>query len=223
MVLLCAISAAHVTLNYVALNVTSALNALTLQSITPVLIVVFCFLLFGDRMTALQLFGVSTSLTGVLVVVTRGSLDTLLNLAINWGDLVVIFTMTILAIYTAMLRKRPATHWLSFTALLYIASALLNLPFAACEASSGRVLTLDLPSLAALAYVAIFPSLLAYIFYNRGVELIGGGRAGAFTHLTPLFGAVLAMVFLGEKLMAFHVVGFVLIVSGIALTVAKRT
>jgi drug/metabolite transporter (DMT)-like permease len=215
--LLCLISAYHVTLNYVALNYTTALNALTLNSITPILIVLISFVLFGERMRPVQLAGIGLSFIGALIVITHGDLGVLASLDFNIGDLLVVFTMAILALYTSLLRRRPDVHWLSFTAVLYLSATLFNAPFSLWELASGQSLVPTPATLGAIAYVSIFPSLLAYIFYNRGVELIGSGRAGAFLHLTPLFGAALAIVFLGERLEAYHVAGFVLIVAGVAL------
>jgi drug/metabolite transporter (DMT)-like permease len=96
-------------------------------------------------------------------------------------------------------------------------AALCNFPFALVERGLGQTMVANWATAACVIYVAIFPSLIAYIFYNRGVELLGPIRAGLYLFLVPVFGAVLAMVFLGEKLYLFHALGFALILVGVLI------
>lgn len=210
------------TISYVSLNHTSAINAVVLQSNVPVLIMLATFLLFGDRIKPHQLLGVLVSLTGVLVMVARGDLAVLANFSFNAGDLGLLAAMVIWAIYTACLRKRPDIHWLSFIAVTFAVAVALNTPLLVLEHLSGWQLRFDLQTALAGIYVSIFPGLLAYIFYNRGVELIGANRAGVFNHLVPFFGAALAIAFLGETPRPYHAVGIVLILTGVTLA-ARRT
>ncbi|MFQ5626246.1 MAG: DMT family transporter, partial [Methyloligellaceae bacterium] len=119
------------------------------------------------------------------------------------------------------LRKRPLIHWLSFTAVTFATGVLVNAPFFIWEHVSVRQLRLDAETIAAIAYVSIFPSVLAYIFFNRGVELIGANRAGVCLHLVPLFGAILAIALLGEEPRAYHLIGIALILTGVTLTARK--
>lgn len=209
------------TLQYIGLNYTTALNSLILNSTAPVVIALSCFLVFGDRMTPGQVLGTFISLAGVLAVVSQGSVEALLGLTLNAGDLLILLAMSTTGIYTAYLRKRPDVHWLSFLFTLFLASALFNVPWYLIEAASGARPSVTLFTALAIGYVAIFPSILSYLFYARGVELIGGVRAGIFMHLIPLFGALLAIGLLGEPLLVVHVIGFALIVAGVALTSRK--
>ena len=112
-------------------------------------------------------------------------------------------------------------HWLSFLFLLFLVSALVVLPFLMWEIASGARMEVTSFTLAALAYVAIFPSVVAYICLTRGVELIGANRSGIFLHMIPLFGALLAIGLLGEPLRVFHIIGFALILCGVALASRK--
>lgn len=205
------------TFSYIGLNYTTAMNALVLNSSAPIFIVLFCILIFGDRITIGQVMGILISIAGVLIVVLHGDLTTLAELSLNRGDLFVVAGMASWGIYTALLRKRPPVAPLSFAAATFAAAALVNLPFALGEALTGHLPHATPASLLAFAYVGIFPSVLAYMFYNRAVELIGASRAGVFNHLVPLFGAVLAFVLLGERLGLHHVAGFALILVGIWL------
>jgi drug/metabolite transporter (DMT)-like permease len=205
------------TLSYIGLNYTTAMNALILNSAAPILIVVFCYLIFGDRITLLQTLGIAISLTGVLAIILRGELSALAGMSFNRGDLFILLGMASWGVYTAFLRKRPAIAPLSFAAATFAAAALVNVPLAIVEALLGYVPRPSVTTPLAIAYAGIFPSVIAYLFYNRAVELVGGARAGTATHLVPLFGAMLAFVFLGETPGLYHATGFALILAGVWL------
>lgn len=205
------------TLSYIGLNYTTAMNALILNSSAPIFIVLFCFLIFGDRITLLQIAGIFVSIAGVLSVVLAGDFSALASFTLNRGDALIMLGMASWGVYTAFLRKRPAIAPLSFAATTFAAAAIANMPLVAVEALVGYAPRPSLFALLAVGYAGIFPSVIAYTLYNRSVELIGGSRAGVFTHLVPLFGAVLAFTFLGETPGLHHAVGFALILAGIWL------
>jgi drug/metabolite transporter (DMT)-like permease len=111
---------------------------------------------------------------------------------------------------------------LSFLAVTFIPGSLMLLPFYIWENLSGQVMSMNWITLLAVAYVAIFPSILAYLCFNRGVELVGANRAGLFFHLMPVFGSLMAILFLGERFQFFHAAGLVLILVGIILATQTR-
>jgi drug/metabolite transporter (DMT)-like permease len=205
------------TMQYVTLQYTTALNMGVVGSISPVFIVAASWLLFGERLGGLQLFGVLVSLTGVLAIVSQLSPQRLVGLSFNFGDLLIIINMAFWAIYCACLRLRPNVHAMSFLFVFSLGSALFVAPFAAWEYLIGWRLLLEPLTVFAVLYAALVTSLLAYVAWNRGVELVGAPRAGSFLHTIPLFAAVLATSLLGEKLYPYHVVGFVLILAGVTL------
>ncbi len=208
-------------LAYTGLNYTTAINGAILQSSCPVLIAVIGFLVFREKLSWLQAFGITLSLTGVLTVIAQGDIDVLRSFALNRGDAWLFAAMIVWAIYTVFLRLRPKIHWLSFAATTFLVGAVIVTPFFIVEHVSSQQLKWDVETLLAILYVAIFPSVLAYIFFNRGVELIGANRGGVFMHLVPFFVTALAIIFLGENLRLFHVIGFVLILSGVWLAARK--
>lgn len=213
---------AYNSLAYIGLQYTLATNALVFQSSAPLLIGLWSFVLFRDRLGAAQLAGVALSLAGVLTIIVRGDFSALVGLTVNRGDAWILAGMFNYALYAACLRLKPKIHWLSFLAVTFFLGDLFLTPAVIWEISSGYTLRADLPTLLTLAYVGMFPSVLAYIFFNRGVELIGANRAGPFFHLIPLIGAILAIAFLGERIEVFHIAGFAAVVAGIALTQAGR-
>ncbi len=204
-------------LQYIGLQYTTAINVSVLNSLSPVLIAAAGAVLFGDRMTAVQSFGVATSLSGVLVVVTKGDPAAIGSLAFNWGDLIIIFNMAIFGVYSTCLRIRPGLHWLSYMLILSVVSTLVSLPFMIWEQASGYALTATPLTLLAIGYASIFPSLVANVAWNRGIETLGANRSGAMLHLVAVFSAVLSGLLLGEQLQAYHMMGFGLIVGGVWL------
>ncbi len=210
------------TLVYVGLQYTIAVNALLMQSLMPVLIVGLSFVFYREKIHSLQAIGVVVSLAGALTIIGRGNLDVLLSLSVNRGDVLVFIAVAGYAGYSIGLRKRPAVHPLSFVAVTFIVGDLLLLPLYVWESMAGRTVQLDSATFMAIAYVSIFPSIVSYLCFNRGVELVGANRAGMFIHLIPVFGSVMAIVFLGESLQWFHLAGIVLIASGIFMATRGR-
>jgi drug/metabolite transporter (DMT)-like permease len=208
------------TLAYHGLEYTTAINGLLMQSATPLMIGAWSLVLFHDRLTPAQFLGILMSLTGVVVIIAHGDLSTFANLTLNPGDVWFLVALVSYALYAALLRKRPKIHFLSFLIFTFFAGSLMLAPVTVAEFLSGRRIIPTPAAFAVLAYVVIFPSLVAYIFFNRGVELIGANRAGPFFHLIPVFGSAIAIAFLGERPQLFHAIGYVLILAGIV--VAQR-
>ena len=211
---------AYNTLAYYGLQYTSAINGLLLQSIGPLFVALWTFALFGERLTGRQALGISISLTGVLVIICRGCLSVLIGIGFNRGDVMFLIALAVYGYYSAMLRRRPPLNPLSFLAVGMGLGALLLVPGVIWEIAAGKPFALDAVSFMSFAYVCLFPSLLGYLCLNRGIELIGANRAAPFMHLVPVFGSVMAVVFLGESFELFHAVGYALVFAGI--TVATR-
>lgn len=208
-------------LQYVGLQYTAALNVSVFNSLVPVLIVATGAALFRDRVSLRQIGGIALSSLGVMAIIAHGRFETLLNLGFNWGDLIILFNMIVFSVYAACLRQLPRIHPLSFLFLLAAISTVTTLPFAVWEAMSGYTLQLNLLTIGSIAYVSIFPSLVAFAAWNRGVELIGANRSGPFLHLVPVCTALVGGAVLGEHLAAYHVAGFVLIIAGVWLAAKK--
>lgn len=206
---------------YLGLATTTAVNAALLQSVIPVAILLCSFLLFGERARPAQMAGLLLSVLGVAVIASHGSLEDLLGLRLHPGDLWVLGAVLGYALYSACLRLRPRVHPLSFLAASILLSLVGLLPAYLWEATRVPAPAAGPGTLLAVGYLALFPSLLSYLFFNRGVELIGANRAGQFIHLLPIFGSLLAVAFLGEALRGFHLLGLALIGGGILLA-ARR-
>jgi drug/metabolite transporter (DMT)-like permease len=200
-----------------ALQYTEALNALLIQSAGPLFVALWSLTLFGVRLTPAQLGGVVISLCGVLTILLRGDLAALAGIRLNRGDLMFASSLLSFGLYSALLQRRPKIHQLSLITFTTGCGALLLVPFSIWEFLAGLRLTPDALSLATLAYVVIFPSILAYLFFNRGIALIGPNRAAPFLHLVPVFGSAMAILLLGEELRLFHLIGYALVLAGVVI------
>lgn len=200
---------------YTGLQSTTALNSMLIQSALPALVLVVGALVMGDRTSPRQIAGVLISLIGVLAIIARGDPAMLWGLQLNIGDAIIGGAVLLWALYSVLLRRRPAVHPLSFLAASMVVGIAVIIPFYVHELLSGRLIVPAMGSALAIAYVSIFPSFLAYLFFNRGVELIGSAATGQYMNVMPLMGAGLAMLFLGEVLHLFHIAGLALIVAGI--------
>ena len=213
--------AAFNTLAYSGLQYTEAINAFLLQSLMPVLIVLFSFLIFREKVTRLQCVGILVSLCGAVTIIARGDAEILLSLSVNRGDLLVLTAIACYAGYTVMLRKRPHVHPLAFIATTFWLGSLILVPIYLWETLTVATLELKPTTMLVIGYVIIFPSIVSYLCYNRGVELVGANKAGLFIHLMPVFGSSMAVLFLGEVFCWYHGLGILLIGAGIYLATRK--
>lgn len=215
--------AAYNAFAYQALSTTTAINAVLFTSTAPILIVLLSWIVFRDTVTMRQATGIAVSMLGVVVVVARGDPATLLGLRFNPGDLWMLAAIPIWAIYSVLLKRRPAS--LSPLALLtasVVVGVALLLPINLWLTWQGAGLSFTLPRVLGLAYIAIFSSVIAFLCWNKGVALIGPNRAGTFIHLLPVFGTLLSIIFLGERPAIFHGIGAALVFTGIVLTSKSR-
>lgn len=211
------------TFAYLALQHTTATSATLLNSFIPVATLAFGFLLFGKRLRRAELIGVMVSLCGVAAIVSRGSIDTLLALSLNTGDLWMLAAVTVWGLYTVGLQKRPeGVDPMLMLAAFTVIGLLALTPAYVWELASGRRISLNLASLGGILYTGIFPGFLGYVFYNAGVAAVGPARGSLFIHLMPVFATVLAAIFLGERPQWYHFVGIALVLSGIFLTTRRQ-
>jgi drug/metabolite transporter (DMT)-like permease len=209
------------TLQYWALEHTQALNTLLLQSAGPLFVAIWSLVLLGVRLTLAQAGGIVLSMTGVLVILLHGDLTALTSIEFNKGDLIFTVAMAIFGLYSVLTLKRPQIHGLSFAGFTFACGAASLVPLLIWELYARPVMQLDTANLLALFYVAVFPSTLAYICFNRGVQLIGANRAAPFLHVVPVFGSIMVIVFLGERPQLFHVIGFALVLTGVFVASRK--
>jgi len=212
---------AYNTLSYYGLQYTEVINAVILQSVGTPVVLAFTFLIYGDRINLRQAAGILLAFAGVVLIVSRGELSTLLKYSVNIGDFILLLAISCYSFYSALLKKRPPLHPLSFVTLTMGWGAILLLPFYASEIASGNTAPFEMKALLILFYVIVFPSLLAHFFFMRSVELIGPNRAAPVMYTIPVFASVMAIIFLGERLYPFHIAGFALVTAGVVLATRR--
>jgi drug/metabolite transporter (DMT)-like permease len=205
--------------SYTGLKYTTAVSGSILNSFAPVMIIAISWAFLGQRLRASQWAGVAISLTGVLTIIGRGDPRVIVSLSLNVGDLWILGSMLLWALYTVCLRWRPQDlHPLGLLGANAIVGVIAMLPVYLWSLSQGLHITWTAGAVAGLAYVGVFPSVVGYIFWNNGVARVGPNTAGMFMHLMPVFASLLAIAFLDERLHRFHVAGMAMIVGGIWLT-----
>lgn len=206
------------SLIYLAVQTTTAVNAVLINSCTPILIALCALLINKEPLKPRQWAGILLSLSGVTLIMVGGDLGSLVELDFNRGDLLVLCAGLVWALYSVNLKSFPQDlHPFSYQTGIMIAGLIGILPFYLLELGMGYQMVVNAPTLTTIVYVAIFPSVLAFIFWNRAVRDIGATRAGAFIHLMPVFSSILAVFFLGESIELFHLQGIGLVFGGIFL------
>ena len=205
------------TLLYASVQTTTAINAALIQTVMPAVIIIFSLLIFKEKIRVVQTIGVAVSMAGALVVIMRGQLSNVLQLAFVQGDLLMFLAIFFYALYSVFLKKRPAMHPLSFLFYIMAMGSLGLLPVYIWERLGSETLGLDATFLFSILYFALFPSLVAYFCWNKGVALMGPNRAGLFINLVPIFASFMAVIWLQETLEWFHLGGLLLVITGMAL------
>ena len=202
---------------YIAAHSTTAVNLGIIQSTMPGMILLGSFIFFGDRINRLQFSGLLLTLLGVGVIVTQGSLEQLMQLTFNHGDLLMIFACSFYAMYTVGLKSRPKISGMVMLAYFSVAAFLMTIPLMIFESFIYGTVMPGVKGFAIVFYIAIVPSFLSQIFFMRGVDLIGPGSAGLYANLVPIFSAIMAVLLLSEEFALFHLAAMLLVFGGIGL------
>ena len=208
---------------YYSLNFTQVISGVLMISTIPVMIIVFCWLLKIEKTNIYQILGVIFSLLGVVIIITKADLSILLNLNFNKGDLWMVVAMFSWALYSALLRKKKLEiSQLSLLQTIISAGLVFLLPAYMIELSLGYKANINLPFILTLSYVVLFPGLASFILWIKGISIIGSNRSGIFLHLIPIFSTIMAIIIFKEKFMIYHLIGAILIITGIILSSKKR-
>ncbi len=209
---------------YYSLNFTQVISGVLMISTIPVMIIFFCWVFRIEKTNIYQIIGVILSLLGVVVILTKADLSKLLNLNFNKGDLWMVVAMFSWAMYSALLRKKKfELSQISLLQVIISSGLILLLPAYLIEMSLGYRASINLPFILTLSYVVIFPGLASFIFWIKGIAIIGSNRSGIFLHLMPIFSTTLAILIFKEKFMLFHLIGASFIIAGIILSSRRKS
>ena len=208
-------------LQYLALQTSTPLNVTLVAASGPFWTLAIGALFFGARVRRAQLLGAMLSIGGVLVVLSRGDWQQLLQVRLVIGDLYILIATACWSWYSWLLSQRDEPEqirgdWAAFLLGQVVFGLGWSGLFSALEWDlTDAHIHWGWPLIATLGFVAIGPAVLAYRCWGLGVQQAGPAIAGFFANLTPLFAAVLSAAFLGELPQAYHAVAFGLIVGGI--------
>jgi drug/metabolite transporter (DMT)-like permease len=204
------------TLIYIAAHTTVTINLAVINESTPLFIIIFAWLVLGEKFTRLKILGVIMTTTGVLLLVSNGHPGNLLDLSFRLGDLWVLAAALVFGLYSILIKKRPAELSLVvFTFASFVFGSVILFPFFLWETLTTPAVNYDIKLIGVIAYLGIFASIVAYLAWTRAVQLIGPARSALIYYLLPVFSAILAIVFLDEPLRTLHIVSFLLIVGGV--------
>ncbi|MDM9626072.1 DMT family transporter [Rhizobium sp. S152] len=207
---------------YSAVQYTTAINVAIEQAGIPMLIFLLNFVFFRTGVSVAQIAGFAMTLAGVALTAAHGDLATLLQLDLNRGDALMLIAVVAYSVYTIFLRWRPPLDWRTLMAIPALGAMLSAIPLMIWEVSRGNAQLPDGEGWIIAFYTAIFASLLAQVFYIKGVITIGANRAGLFINLVPVFGTLLSVALLGEQLQLFHIIALALALGGIAIAEKGR-
>lgn len=202
---------------YKAVHTIPVINVTLIQTAMPAFIILISLILYREKITGLQVLGMILCLSGAGLVVLKGNITALFNMSFLQGDILMIAAVILYAFYSVLLRKRPNMHPLSFLTYTFGIGAFWLSPVYAWETIHCEPFDVTWAVVSSVLYVAVFPSIVAYFCWNRGIEVLGPSRGGLFINLMPVFASVLAIIWLDESLMAFHVYGMALILTGMML------
>lgn len=207
---------------YKGLETTTAVNVGLLNSTIPVLILLAGRLFFGRPMLPPEIAGIAVSIAGISVILFQGSLERALALSLNHGDLIAFGGMLTWALYSLLSKRSPQLSLLAFVACLALYGIVSTFPFVLAEVVFDRAPRVDSATAAALAYIALGPTLAGMLAYSTGLERVGALQAGVSVHFMPVFASLFAVLWLGEHLHYYHLAGFALVAGGALIAVDFR-
>lgn len=219
------------SLQYLALQTSTPVNVTLVASSMPVFMMALGALAFGHRITRHQLAGAALSVVGVVLVLAHGDLRRLAEVRFVPGDLFMLLATLAWAWYSWLLTRADADDptirrdWAAFLMAQVAPGVAWSVLFSAGEWTLGQPAPIQWgwPLTAALVYIVLGPSLLAYRCWGLGVQRLGPNMASLFNNLTPLFAALFSAAFIGEMPRLYHAVAFALIVGGIVVASRRRT
>ena len=212
------------TLAYIGLQYTSATNGTLLNSFIPIFILLASSLFFSEKINSQQIIGVIISLLGVFIILTKLDIEVIKQLRFNQGDLWILLGALDWALYSILLKRyRPSDlSALSFLGTTILFGFIALLPLYLINPFNEVGLLINQATLSALLYIALFPSIFAYLAWNYGISKVGANIGGQFIHLMPLFGALMAVIFLDETIQPYHWLGGIAIAIGLWFSMQKE-
>ena len=208
----------------IALTTSSVISTSLMPAFAPSMIIVLSFFIFNSKLSSLQFIGVIISLIGFINIIIRGNLLNLSSLNFVVGDIWMLGCVSCWALYSSLIRKMPKEiDNISFLFLIFFIGNIFVIPFYIFESSINQSFTINEQyGWLLVLYCGIGPALISYLLWIKAIKIIGANNSGLFLNLIPIFSSLISIIFLKEKLELFHIVGALLIFTGIYLVIRKR-
>jgi drug/metabolite transporter (DMT)-like permease len=211
------------TIMYVALQYTTSVNAALVNSSAPIIIAILSFFILKERIRGTQVIGISLSFVGLLVIISHGSLERVVNLSINIGDLLMLAAVAAWGLYSVIVKKKAnELPPIPTFALSIVIGTFLLIPFSMIEILSVRGVLWSGEVVATILYVGILASLVAFLSWNTAVTVLGPSDASVFLNLIPVFASIFAVLFIDEQIFVSQVIGGCFVIGGVYITTVTR-
>lgn len=207
---------------YLALGYTTAINTALVYTTAPIFTILIQFIWFKRAVKPREVIGIIGATIGVAYIVLKGDLSAILTLEFNIGDILILFCAVSWAGYSVLQKTEPCRDipMLSMLGLTTLAGALLLAPFAVYEFLSGAQMPVSQHAWLSISGIIFFASLLAFTGTQHGIRHLGPQITGFSLYLLPVYGVLLAVIFLGETYQQFHFIGTIFVLGGVILATA---
>jgi drug/metabolite transporter (DMT)-like permease len=211
------------TLIYIAGHSTDAINLSLIAITSPVFIIILSLIFYNEKINFLNAVGIILTLSGVVMLICKGSLEVLLNVSFSKGDIWMLSASIIFAVYSLLLKIKPqGIGVMSFLFSTFGLGLIMLIPFLLYDLNSSTPISLNFTTIMAVLYIGIFASIGGYFMWSKAVEFIGASKSGIIYYSLPLFSTLWAILLLGEKVQAIHFICMALIVTGIYVATKKK-
>ena len=208
----------------IALTTSSVISTSLMPSFAPSMIIIFSLIIYKSKISYLQFIGVIVSFIGFINIIIRGDILNLGSLNFVVGDIWMLGCVSCWALYSSMIRKIPkGIDNLSFLFLIFFIGNIFVLPFFIFESFINQSFIINEQNgFLLVLYCGIGPALISYLLWIKAIKIIGANNSGLFLNLIPIFSSLISIFFLKERLELFHIVGAILIFTGIYLVIRKN-
>ena len=205
---------------YAGLKTTTVTNTSIIQALVPAMVPVLAWLFLRDRVSIWQIIGIAISMFGVSLIIAKGHPENLTAVDFVPGDFLILAGFTAWSMYTVAIRMKPSEmHANTLLAAGMAIAGVVTLPLWIMEAANGEVIPMTAEAWWAIGYILLFPTLLAYYFYNHAISVVGPTKAGLASHLVPPLGILLGVIFLNEQLHGYHAASFAAVIIGVTMAI----
>jgi len=212
------------TFVYVAAHFSEAINMAILGTCSsPIMSVIFARIFLKEKITGLRIAGIIVCIAGILLLLSKGSVETLLSFRFSQGDWWILAAAFTFAIYNTMVKKKPKEmHPINFLFVVFLLGTIILLPFYFYELNRQGGIAINLSNAGAILYLGLGASVICFLIWNKAIAALGTGRTALFGNLIPVFSSIEAVFLLHEKITTIHIISFILVVSGLVIANLKK-